>query len=327
MNGGLMWLFDDPSNQSWVSKTPWATNNKSSSGEVQSNDDKPPMTGNGYTWGQIAHVLAWIYGVLGVGMTSSSSNTDSETHGVAIPTKVYCNMTHSDKTGADISFASVITCRDGTTFSLSGTALLPGSQYTDPPVGKQIRVELFGTKGSLMYGGDDKLPDSGRLELRRTEKGAKLEYPCSEELCPDFLTETGDTATQGENLMDGFYFEDGDQAGTGPGSMKAFLDCCRVSSMAFAQSVAALEEDCAASISGTSSACGSTNGGETPTSTYGGMVEKSGVSVVSGFSGDSWERNDSKQSMINDSLVGLRTVQIIDAMYRSSISGKAEPVT
>lgn len=145
-----MWLFDDPSNQSWVSKTPWATNDKSSSGEVQSNHNKPPMTGNGYTWGQIAHVLAWIYGVLGVGMTSSGSNTDSETHGVAIPTKVYCNMTHSDKTGADISFASVITCRDGTTFSLSGTALLPGSQYTDPPVGKQIRVELFGTKGSLM---------------------------------------------------------------------------------------------------------------------------------------------------------------------------------
>lgn len=236
MNGPLMWLFDDPNNEAWVSKS-------------------HSMTGNGYAWGQIAHVLAWIYNVLGAG----NANED-----IATPTKVYCNMSHAPNTGADVSLAAVITCKDGVTFSLDGTALLPGSQYADPPIGKLIRVEMYGTKGSLMYKGDDKKPNTGRLELRRVLEGkdnGKPEYPCSDI----------------DGVEDGFYFEDGEPSGTGPGSMDAFLEACKRSSRRFEQSLA----------------------------------------------GRSNESNEEVHE-VNDSLVGLRTVQIIDAMYRSSVSGVPE---
>jgi predicted dehydrogenase len=236
MNGPLMWLFDDPKNEAWVTKY-------------------PSMNGNGYAWGQLAHVLAWIYNVLGAGTAKDDT---------AIPTKVYCNMTHAPNTGADVSLAAVITCKDGITFSLDGTALLPGSQYADPPIGKHIRVEMFGTKGSLMYKGDDKKPETGRLELRKSAAGkddGRSEYPCAKE----------------EGVDDGFFFEDGDPSGTGPGSMKAFLDACRTSSKRFDNS----------------------------------LVEHV-------------DENDDETAVVNDSLVGLRTVQIIDAMYRSSVSGVPE---
>lgn len=179
-------------------------------------------------------------------------------------------MSRATNTDADISFAAVITCHDGVTFSLSGTALLPGSQYVDPPVGKHINVELFGESGSLMYGGDDKIPSSGRLELRKSAPGMKedgqSEFPCSNRDWSELL---GANAAE---LKDGFYFEDGEQEGTGPGSMRAFLTACRASSTAYTR-------------------------GENLSS-----------------------------SAIDDSLIGLRTVQVIDAMYRSSLSGNVESV-
>mmetsp|Transcript_25286 Transcript_25286/g.42938 ORF Transcript_25286/g.42938 Transcript_25286/m.42938 type:complete len:462 (-) Transcript_25286:78-1463(-) len=251
MNGGLMWLFDDKKNESWVSKTPWQ----------KGEDSKTPMNGNGYAWGQLAHILAWIYAVLGA-------------DDVAVPKKVFCTMTHAPNTGADISLAAVITCSDGITFSISGTALLPGSQYADPPIGKRINVEIFGMKGCLLWGGDDRIPETGKLELRRSAPGKKedgqSEFPCSQ----------GDAANE---LKDGFYFEDGVQDGKGPGSMKVFLDACNSSA---AKSLA-FESDESTAI----------------------LVDESEPTPLA-----------------NDSLIGLRTVQIIDAMYKSSISGNAVDV-
>lgn len=255
MNGPLMWLFDDPINHSWVSKTPWKTGDAATAGKEHPNaaaGEKEPMHGNGFAWGQIAHVLAWIYAVLGAGDEDTSVD-------VGRPVSVYCAMSHAPRTGADVSLAAVITCHDAVTFSLSGTALLPGSQYTEPPVGKLIGVELFGDRGSLRYCGDDALPASGRLELRRRAGGTadgRPEFPCAEGR--DWSAELG--AAAAAQLKDGFYFEDGEQMGTGPGSMAAFLDACR---------------------------------------------------AVPG-------------PRANDALIGLRTVQIIDGMYRSSLSGKAE---
>ena len=236
MNGPLMWLFDDLKNEAWVSKS-------------------SSMNGNGYAWGQLAHVLAWIYNVLGAGVREED---------IAIPVKVYCTMSHAPNTGADISLAAVITCKDGITFSLDGTALLPGSQYANPPIGKHIRVEMFGTKGSLMYKGDDRRPETGRLEVRKVATGTndgKSEFPCENM----------------KDVDDGFYFEDGDPTGLGPGSMKAFLDSCKASSARFEHSLV-----------------------------------------------DHGDESDGKSPVVNDSLVGLRTVQIIDAMYRSSLSGVPE---
>lgn len=266
MNGPLMWLFDDPKNHSWVSKTPWKNKGvvSSQSKEEENTDDadeKADMDGNGYAWGQIAHTLAWIYQVIGA---------DED---VAAPKEVYCTMTHAPKTGADIALAAVITCHDGVIFSLTGTALLPGSEYADPPVGKHIRVEVFGDDGCLMYGGNDRIPESGRLEVRKTAPGTpedgQSEYPCSANR--DWSEELGaDTASE---LKDGFYFEDGEPGGKGPGSMKAFLDSCTASSLQY-------------------------------------------------FEG----KDLSSCPMVNDSLIGLRTVQIIHCMYRSSISGRAEKI-
>lgn len=252
MNGGLMWLFDDKKNYSWVSKTPWRKGvEESATGD---NANKMPMNGNGYGWGQLSHILAWIYTVLGAD--------------IAVPTSVYCTMSYAANTGADISLAAVITCTDGITFSLSGTALLPGSQYADPPVGKRINIEIFGMNGCLLYGGDDRIPKSGRLELRKSAPGKKEDgqavFPCSE---------------------DGFYFEDGNQDGKGPGSMRAFLDACRVTAAKYDHSIASLEKEC---------------------------------------KGNTVALDDELEPtpLVNDSLIGLRTVQIIDAMYKSSISGK-----
>lgn len=236
MNGPLMWLFDDVKNVAWVSKS-------------------SSMIGNGYAWGQLAHILAWIYSVMGAG----SSKED-----IASPTQVFCTMTHAPNSGADVSLAAVITCQDGITFSIDGTALLPGSQYADPPIGKHIRVEMFGTKGSLMYKGDDKKPETGRLEIRKVAEDGKSEFPCA-----GF-----------EGIDDGFYFEDGDPSGTGPGSLDAFLDACKASSSRFEQYLAHHGHGC-----------------------------------------------ESQSLLVDDSLIGLRTVQIIEAMYRSSVSGQPEMIS
>ena len=261
MNGGLMWLFDDKKNESWTSKTPWQTGQEGSTSD--SEDNKTPMNGNGYAWGQMAHILAWIYAVVG--------------DNVAVPQKVFCTMSHAPTTGADISLAAVITCSDGITFSISGTALLPGSQYADPPIGKRINVEIFGMNGCLLWGGDDRIPETGKLELRRSAPGEKedgqSEFPCSQ----------GEAANK---LKDGFYFEDGNQEGKGPGSMKVFLDACKSSAAKYDHSVAFLENKSA----------------------------ESNVTL------------DEQSALANDSLIGVRTVQIIDAMYKSSISGNAVDV-
>ena len=261
MNGGLMWLFDDKKNESWTSKTPWQKGEEESA--TVSEDTKTPMNGNGYAWGQMAHILAWIYAVVG--------------DNVAVPKKVFCTMTHAPNTGADISLAAVITCSDGITFSISGTALLPGSQYADPPIGKRINVEIFGMNGCLLWGGDDRIPQTGKLELRRSAPGEKedgqSEFPCSQ----------GEAANK---MKDGFYFEDGNQDGKGPDSMKVFLDACKSSAAKYDQSVAFLENKSAESNVTLEDQCG----------------------------------------LANDSLIGVRTVQIIDAMYKSSISGNAVDV-
>lgn len=265
-----MWLFNDPSNHAWVSKTPWKSASTPDEVEDATMHVQRPMIGNGYAYGQIAHVLAWIYTVLGIGETKKDVAAMDETD-IATPTKVYCNMSHAANTGADVSFAAVITCYDGVTFALTGTALLPGSQYSDPPVGKHIKIELFGEEGCLMYGGDDQIPESGRLELRKTTAGESGDgqsiFPCIDQDLSDLLDD--DLASE---LKDGFYFEDGEQEGCGPGSMKLFLNACCASSMNYAR----------------------------------------GKCV--------------KNSMVNDSLIGLRTVQVIDAMYRSSISGNVVDV-
>jgi len=189
------------------------------------------MLGNGFAWGQASHLLAWIYHVC------NSKKLQ--------PLRVYCTKHHSTKTGADVAHAASITCSDGVTMALSGTSLLPGNAHSEPPVGKQIDIKIYGTKGAIHYGGDDRDPTSGRLELR-VGGGSHNE---------------GEVQVHCEDL--GFAFEELDNEGTGPSSLQSFISAC--------------------------------------------------VGETDYYIGA-------------DALVGLKSIQTLDAMYRSNSSGNAEDV-
>jgi len=107
---------------------------------------------------------------------------------------------------------------------------------------------MYGTKGALLYSGNDREESSGKLELCRSSGAIEV-------------------------VHDGFVFEELDQEGLGPSSMQSFLAACL------------------------------------------GKPESGGV-----------DQQDGGYYVGADSLVGLRTVQTIDAMYRSNRTGMTEDV-
>ena len=135
---------------------------------------------SGFGWGQLSHILSWVILV-----------TELQ------PADVFAFIGQSDRTGADLSDAVAIRCTNGSTMSLSGTALVPQG------LGKQIDLRLFGDKGMLVYCGDDSDPTSGSLKVT------------------DRAGNTIPVETDGQ-----FLFEDTDQAGIGPASLGAFIDGC-----------------------------------------------------------------------------------------------------
>eukprot|EP00804_Cyclotella_cryptica_P026005 CCRYP_018191-RA/>CCRYP_018191-RA protein AED:0.26 eAED:0.26 QI:0/0/0/1/0.33/0/4/0/204 len=83
-----------------------------------------------------------------------------------IPTRVYCAMTTSERTGADVSHAAMVLCKNGATFSLSGTSLLPGNAHSDPPVGKDP------SSGKLEWlQGNDHHENLGAVEIQVPDRG------------------------------------------------------------------------------------------------------------------------------------------------------------
>merc|ERR1712096_566217 len=142
------------------------------------------MVGNGFGWGQMSHLFVWVF----------------QTTGLA-PETVSCSMQYSKATGADVYDSGVITCVGGATISFSGVACLPGDAYSSEPAGKVIDCKVFGSEGALLFGGDDRRPASGQLELRRND---------------------GTTILPG-----GFMFENCEEDGDGPESLQSFLDACR----------------------------------------------------------------------------------------------------
>jgi predicted dehydrogenase len=211
MASPLSWLFNHPKNTTWNAPT-------------------GDMLGNGFAWGQASHLLAWIYQVAG---------------DQVVPEQVFCRMNHSDTSGADLSHAATVVCRNNVTMSLSGTCMLPGNEHGDPPVGKEISIEIYGSDGALFYKGNDHDPSSGRLELRTGKNDT--------------------TAIEGSVrvICDEFHFENTTQDGSGPESLKSFLEAC-------------------------------------------------------------WGKRDFFQGA--SSLVGLKSVQTLDAMYRSHHSGSVEKI-
>ncbi len=223
-------LFENPENKGWT----------------QPSDD---MLGNGFGWGQSSHALGWVLHVC----------PELE------PQTVYCDMVHSSSSGADVGVAATIRCNvpnkefketndknSEVVVSLSGTSLLPGNEkHSDSPVGKQVQIMIYGTKGAIIYCGDSEDVKSGRLELRRTDTDGKVEYPLGDDY--------------------GFDFENLATEGTGPESLQSFIQAC-----------------------------------------------------LSNYDNSSEAREDIYVGA--DSLVGLRAVQVLEAMYRSHHEKKAVQV-
>jgi len=137
------------------------------------------MVGNGFAWGQLSHTLAWVYMVTAL-----------------CPTTVYCTMSYSKTSGADLYDSAVVRCTNGATIALQGVATLPESNTS----GKLVENKIFGTEGCLLYSGDDQDPASGDLVVTRHD---------------------------GKNSRrKGFYFENTAQDGTGPESLQTFVEGC-----------------------------------------------------------------------------------------------------
>ena len=145
-------------------------------------------------------------------------------------------ITHrSQKSGADLTDAALLRCAAGASISLSCSACWPGNEHGEEATGKHFDMRFFGSRGVLMYGGDDRDPSSGRLELRRHDG------------TPSHISE-------------GFLMENGSSEGDGPESVRHFIAACR------------------------------------------GLEHRNGA----------------------DATVGLQAVRVLDALYRSAASGKAE---
>jgi len=171
MYSPLMGLFDDPANDGWV---------KPSGTMVQ-----PDGSGNGFGWGQISHAIAWPLFVGGLEVDEVTA------------------MTHrSEKSGADLTDAALVRCKGGTSITVSGGCNWPGNEHGATRTGKWFDIKMFGSKGVLMYGGDDGDPSSGRLELRKHDGTENY-------------------------VSEGFLMENTEKAGNGPESMQQFIAACR----------------------------------------------------------------------------------------------------
>mmetsp|Transcript_17190 Transcript_17190/g.21089 ORF Transcript_17190/g.21089 Transcript_17190/m.21089 type:complete len:236 (-) Transcript_17190:42-749(-) len=158
-------IFDDPENVGW-------------------NEPSGDMIGNGFAWGQSSHLFAFLYRILNVE-----------------PLDVHCRMTHSERTGANVSFSATVRCDDEMVMSVSGTSLLGGNAHSDPTVPKEVRIDVFGSEGSLHYGGNDREANSGKLEFKDKEGNVEV-------------------------LHDEFHFENLENSGDGPESLREFVRLC-----------------------------------------------------------------------------------------------------
>jgi predicted dehydrogenase len=146
---------------------------------------QPDGSGNGFGWGQSSHVLAWVLHVGGLDVQEVTAITHRSEH-----------------SGADLTDAALIRCAGGCSISFSASCAWPGNEYGEQTTGKHFDIKMFGSKGVLMFGGDDKHPSSGRLELRYHDGR------------PSYTSE-------------GFMMENTEAAGNGPESLIEFIKACR----------------------------------------------------------------------------------------------------
>jgi predicted dehydrogenase len=202
------------------------------------NQRKGSMKGNGFGWGQFSHTFAWVFKVTSL-----------------VPKTVYAVATTSEATGADLFDAVIITCTNGCVINASGVGVCPDTGA------KVVGNWIFGTKGMLSYcglaGSDNVENDGAAAEVAAGSAESPAPKKPPKHRLEAWLNDgTHDVGPPVE-------FESLDPAGTGPGSMDAWVHACR--GQEYYEGAGALE--------------------------------------------------------------GLKAVATIDAMYRSILSGKAEPVS
>jgi len=161
----LGWLFHNPANVSWVKPT-------------------GNMLGNGFAWGQLSHTFAWIYLVTGL-----------------TPKSVFCHMSYSEKTGADVYNSATIRCTCGATISVQGIADIAGPC-------KKVDNKIFGTDGMLTFSGD--------LVESMAAGGASS-------AAEGLVLERHDNKNQ---TFPGFEFENFEKKGNGPESLQTLIAAC-----------------------------------------------------------------------------------------------------
>ncbi len=108
-----------------------------------------PEKAGGYGWGQMSHLLAWVFHV--------SDLRPRQVHGMAVPSR----------TGVDQYDAASVICDNGATIALSGSATVPKHR------GFQMDVRLFGSEGMIVFD-----VERERLELARRD-GTEETHPFS----------------------------------------------------------------------------------------------------------------------------------------------------
>lgn len=171
----LGWLFEGEDHGSW-------------------NKKHGTMVGNGFAWGQFSHTFAWIFKVTGL-----------------TPRRVYCASIPSEKTGADLYDAVVVTCTNGCTINASGVGSCPDKGF------KIIGNWLFGTKGMMSYNG---LAGSDNVKIDEAGGSKGADGAAASRL--EIWTNDGS-----HEVGPPVQFEHLDQEGTGPGSLDAFVQACR----------------------------------------------------------------------------------------------------
>ena len=154
------------------------------------------MKGNGFGWGQFSHTFAWLYKVSGL-----------------TPKSVFAVCDTSKVTGADLFDALIIKCTNGCTISASGVGAAPDNGA------KVVGNWLFGTNGMLSYGG---LAGSDNVENDAAAAAGAEAAPGGKRSNLELWQHDGS-----HMVGPPFQFESLDQAGTGPGSMDAFVAACR----------------------------------------------------------------------------------------------------
>eukprot|EP00931_Biecheleriopsis_adriatica_P038840 TRINITY_DN22213_c0_g1_i1.p1 TRINITY_DN22213_c0_g1~~TRINITY_DN22213_c0_g1_i1.p1 ORF type:complete len:389 (-),score=54.60 TRINITY_DN22213_c0_g1_i1:49-1215(-) len=161
----LGWLFHNPNNKGWVKPT-------------------GKMLGNGFAWGQLSHTFAWVYLVTGL-----------------TPKSVFCHMSYSDKSGADVYDSATIRCTNGATISVQGAGDIAGPC-------KKVDNKILGTEGMLIFSGDlvesmaegkTSAASDGLLLIRHDNKN---------------------------QTFPGFEFENFEKEGNGPESVQALVSAC-----------------------------------------------------------------------------------------------------